>query len=575
LIDVDDIRITTCMDWLHDLIFNTEGSAHAILLVMVVSALGVALGQAIRFRGVTLGVAWVMFVGLAFSFFGLKAQDNVLHFLREFGLILFVFTIGLQVGPSFFASLKRNGLPLNLAAASIVIGGVGLAVLQWKLFFGGSVEHVPQSVGLLCGATTNTPSLAAGTAAFEDLARSASGTGPSAGATLAAAYAVAYPFGIVGVLLSMLAIRFLFRIDLAEENRRLAEGMKHPMLDVMNVEVVNPALAGRAIREIPTLGTSGVVMTRLLRDQQVRVAGADSILQLGDVVTAVGPSKPLAELELIIGRRSSVDARAVSSDIAVQRVLVSSNRAVGKTIEELAFREKFGVAITRINRGELELPVTPMARLQFGDRIVLVGEQASMNAVAAEVGDSRKALDKPMVLPLLIGIVLGVICGSIPIAVPGLSAPLKLGLAGGPLVVAILLSRLYKLGPIVWYMPNSANFMLREIGIVLFLASVGLLGGEKFVASLASHGFQWLAIAAVITVVPVFVVGVICRAIFKMNFITLSGLMAGSMTDPPALAFAQQMTGSDAPTISYATVYPMVMLLRVLSVQVMVLLLAG
>jgi putative transport protein len=563
------------MDWLHDLIFKTEGTPHAILVVMIVSAIGVVIGQAFRVRGITLGVAWVMFVGLAFSHLGIRADDEVLHFIREFGLILFVFTVGMQVGPGFFASLKRNGLPLNLAAVAIVLGGVGMAWLLWRFAFAGDRGQVAAVVGLLCGATTNTPSLAAGTAAFADVSASTRPATDIPSGTLAAAYAVAYPFGIIGVLLSMTAIRVLFRVDMAEENRKLAEGMKHPMLDVLNVEVANPALAGRRIRDVPTLASGGVVITRLLRGGQVQVASADAALHPGDVLTAVGPHRALADLELIIGKRAVVDARSVSSDIDVQRVLVSSKSSVGKTIEELAFRERFGVAITRIIRSEFELPVTPMARLQFGDRVVLVGENDSMKAVASELGDSRKALDKPMILPLLVGISLGVLCGSVPIAVPGLSAPLKLGLAGGPLVVAILLSRIYKIGPVVWYMPNSANFMLREIGIVMFLASVGLLGGERFVASLAAHGMQWLAVAAVVTVVPVFVVGVICRAVFRMNFVTLTGLMSGSMTDPPALAFAQQLTGSDAPTVAYATVYPLVMLLRVLTVQVLILMLVG
>jgi putative transport protein len=590
------------MEWLNDLWFQTDSVPHAVLIIMVVSALGLALGH-LKIKGISLGIAWVLFVGLAFAHFELTVNHHVLHFIREFGLILFVFTIGIQVGPGFFSSLKRNGLPLNIAATAIVLLGVGLSVVQWKYFMGGRETELPAAVGLLSGGTTNTPSMAAGTAAFADINKQrhearAAGNGAAvasaatpptttttrpttqpatpapiegSGATIGAAYAIAYPFGIFGVLITMLVIKFLFRVDVNEEQRKLAAGMATPTLDAINVEVVNPALAGKSIAQIPTIRATGVVITRLMRGANVEIATADMTLQVGDVLTAVGPTKELGDLELIVGKRTSTDARAVSRGIDVNRILVSNKHAVGKTIDELSLSEKYGVQVTRVLRSGFELPVTPLTRLQFGDRVVVVGETASMPEVIHELGDSPKALDKPLLVPILIGIALGVIFGSIPIAVPGLPAPLKLGLAGGPLIIAIILSRIYRIGPLIWYMPNGANMMLRELGIVLFLACVGLLSGENFVATFRAHGLEWILMGAAITIVPVMLVGILVRAVFKMNYLTLIGLLAGSMTDPPALAFAQNIGQSDAPTISYATVYPLVMLLRVMSVQVVVL----
>ncbi len=562
------------MDWLVDL-FQTESVAHTVLVLMLVSSIGLALGR-IRVGGVSLGIAWVMFTGIVFGHFGLGGDHTLLHFVREFGLILFVFTIGMQVGPSFFATLRRNGLPLNLAAAGVVGLGVAIAVAQWAWFMGSDPGSIPAAVGLLSGATTNTPSMASGIAAVDDLARRGGAVADfSGGATIGSAYAIAYPLGILGVLLTMIAVRAVFRVDLAHERQQLAARQGHDGIDVLNLEVQNPSLAGRRIRDVPTLSDSGVAITRLLRGGAVQLAAQDATLQVGDILTAVGPAPALAQIEIIVGPRTTVDARAVPSDIGVRVVLVSNSNAVGKTINELALREKYGVVLTRIHRAGFELPVTPASRLQFGDRVAAVGDNRSMDSVVQELGDSMRALDKPILGPILLGIALGVIFGSIPIALPGLPAPLKLGLAGGPLVVAILLSRLYRVGPLIWYMPAGANYMLREIGIVLFLACVGLLSGGDFVETFRTHGAQWLLIGALITIVPVAVVGFIARGVFKMNYITLTGLLAGSMTDPPALAFAQSLTGSETPTVSYATVYPLVMLLRVMSTQLIVLLLMG
>lgn len=566
------------MQWLIDLFAKDGGVAHSVLIVMLVAAIGMAIGH-IRFKGIGLGIAGVLFVGLGFAHFGLNINHEVLEFLRDFGLVLFVYTIGIQVGPGFFASLRRNGLGLNLAAASVVVLGSAIMILQFKTLM--PREQFPAAVGLMSGATTNTPSLAAAQTTYADrmkllaTSRPASAPVTDPAAVMGSAYAIAYPFGICGVLLAMIAVRFIFRINLADEQRKLAASdSHHPTLEVFNVEVVNPALDGRALKDVPTLHESGVVITRLARGDRVDVAGPESTLKLGDVLTAVGPEKRLHDLEVIIGRRTHVDARAMTSEISAERFLISSRRVAGRTIEELGFGTRFGVRITRILRSEFQLPVTPQSRLQIGDRITVVGDRDSLENIAKEVGNSRISLDKPMLVPILLGIALGVIVGSMPINL-GLPVPVKLGLAGGPLVVAIILSRLHRVGPLVWYMPMGANYMLRELGIVMFLACAGLKSGESFVQTLVSNGAQWVLIAAAITILPVLLIALIARAVFKLNYLTLCGLLAGSMTDPPALSFATQITRSDAPTVAYATVYPLVMLMRVLMAQAIVITFAG
>lgn len=582
------------MRWLLELFLSTDSVAHSVLIVTLVAAVGLAIGH-VSVRGISVGIAGVLFAGLAFAHAGVTINHEVLEFLRDFGLILFVFTLGLQVGPGFFASLRRDGLPLNIAATFVVLGGVAVAAGQYLLFM--PRDALPAAVGLLSGATTNTPSLAAAQTTFADRERPTSTSVPApqpasaptasqpvhgdeqktvppvtrTSATIGSAYAIAYPFGICGTLLTMVLIRAAFRIDVADERRKLAadDARQHPSLDVVNVEVVNSGLEGRQVEEIPTLGDSGVVITRLLREGRVAVAKPEQVLKVGDVLTAVGPAAALRDLEMIVGRRAAVDVRAVRSDITAQAFLVSNANAAGRTVAELGFGVDGNVRVTRIRRSGLELPVTPLARLQIGDRIMTVGDRDSMASVARTVGDDVTALDKPMLVPILLGIALGVVVGSIPISL-GAPVPVRLGLAGGPLVIALLLSRLHRVGPLVWYMPNSANFTLRELGISLFLACAGLRSGGSFAATLGAHGVQWLLLGAAITFIPIMAVAIVARGVFKMNYVTLCGLLAGSMTDPPALSFANQITKSDAPTVSYATVYPLVMLLRVLTAQALV-----
>jgi len=553
------------MNWLIQL-FQGETVAHTVLVLSIVAVLGLALGS-LKIKGIGLGIAGVLFSGLAVGHFGLRIPDPVLEFAREFGLILFVYTIGIQVGPGFFASLRRQGLPLNMMAASIVILGAVITVAIAKF------ANVPMAaaVGLFSGATTNTPSLGAAQEAIRSLPNVAAGTSSLPGL----GYAVAYPFGIMGIIFSMIALRAVFRVDLKKETADLLNraGAKPAKLSGLNLVVTNANLEGKRLDQLPVFNSYGVVVSRLKHDGRVDVAKPEDILHVGDTMLAIGPESELEELRLLVGQVSREDLRSVKSNLVMRRVVVTKKAVLGKKLEDLNFIESYEVNVTRVTRAEVELSATPERRIQFGDMLVLVGREEDIAKVAALLGNSVKQLNHTELIPIFVGIGLGVLFGSIPIAFPGIPAPVKLGLAGGPLLVAIVLSRIGRIGPLLWYMPNNANFALREIGIVLFLACVGLHSGEKFVDTLVhGAGFEWMGLAVFITVVPLLIVALFARIILKTNYVSICGLLAGSMTDPPALAFANSVSGSDAPSISYATVYPLTMLLRVLCAQLLILL---
>ncbi len=540
--------------------------AHTVFGIAVVAALGLALGS-LKVRGVGLGIAGVLFSGLIFGHFGMKLDDHVLEFAREFGLILFVYTIGMQVGPGFLASLRASGLPLNIMAAVIVL--LGAAVTLGLHYFG----NVPMAaaVGLFSGATTNTPALGAAQQAL----KSVPDIGPETYAMPGLGYAVAYPFGIMGIILTMLLVRAVFRIKLSQEGEayKAQTAMGAKTLATLNLVVENANLSGLKISEIPGYAGLGVVISRLLRGTQLQVAKPDTVLKQGDVLLAVGPAARLEQLRVVVGSVSTLDLRQVQSGIVSRRVIVTQKAIVGHRVAELSVLAENAVAVTRITRSEIEISATPEQRLQYGDMVVVVGEADAIEVVAKALGNSVKQLNHTEVIPIFLGIALGVLFGSIPIALPNLPAPVKLGLAGGPLVVAIILSRIGKIGPLLWYMPINANFIVRELGIVLFLACVGLRSGQRFVETLvAGDGLYWMLLATLITLIPLLIVGFFARAVMKLNYNALCGLLSGSMTDPPALAFANTMAGSDAPAVAYATVYPLTMLLRVLSGQLLVLL---
>lgn len=552
------------MSWLGQLI-TEESVARTVILMGVAGAGGAALGK-VRVYGVNLGIAGVLFVGLLLGHLGMSIDHGTIEFVRDFGLILFVYTLGLQIGPGFFGSLRRRGITLNLFAASIVLLGTGVAAA----LIGTGRIATGAGAGLLSGATTNTPSLAAGQQALKQL-------GATDAATLQGlAYAIAYPFGIVGIILTLLLIRVVFRVDVKGEvmAAEAASGPRLPRPETRNIEVRNPNLVGMKLCDVPGLSAMNVVVSRFSSNGGVEVANPNTVLHVGDILLAVGPEQELDQLRVIVGVEVTLDLKSIAGPITNRRVIVTNSQVLGKALADLTTFAVYQVVITRVTRGGLEFTPAPNFKLQFGDILMVVGEEQAIGKVAAVVGNSPKALEAPQPIPFFLGIVLGVVVGSIPLVLPGLPAAMKLGLAGGPLVVAILLSRLANTGPLVWHLPPSSNHMLREVGITLFLAAVGIKSGQRFMEVLTSgDGLRWLGFGAAITVLPILSVGFLARAWKKLNYAELCGLLAGSMTDPPALAFAQQTTDSDAPAVAYATVYPLVMLLRVLCAQVLVFLL--
>jgi len=555
------------MAWLGDLLSGSS-TAHSVLVLAAAIALGLALGQ-IRIAGVSFGIAGVLFAGLAFGHFGFTIETDLLEFARDFGLVLFVFTIGLQVGPGFFASLRRQGLHLNLLAALVVFLGIGLAVLLGWAF----KLPLPALVGLLSGAVTNTPGLGAAQQALREAAPSA----PDAAAVSGMAYAVAYPFGVVGIILTMVLARVVFRVDAAKEAAALEAEQAPPDQAPRNwnIAVRNERLEGLEARALGRLVHAEFVISRLLRGPEVMVVRADTRLQTGDTLHVVATREGAEKLALVVGELSETDVRAVPSGLSSSNVLVTHKVVVGRSIGELDLLHRHGAVITRVQRAGVELVANAAFRLNFGDRATLVGDKTAIEDAAAELGNSLKALNAPNLAALFFGVILGVVLGSIPFQFPGLPAPVKLGLAGGPLLVALLLGRLGKLGPLVFYLPQSANLALREVGITLFLAAVGLKSGVHFIETLAQgQGLLWMGIAALVTVLPLLLVAGLARLVWKLNFASLTGLLAGSMTDPPALSFAQAVTNSDAPAVTYASVYALVMFLRILSAQALVILLA-
>lgn len=551
------------MDWFTELL-KGETVAHSLLILSLVAATGVFLGS-LRVYGISLGIAGVLFSGLFFGHFHYTINPHILEFVREFGLILFVYTIGIQVGPGFVASLRRQGLPLNIMAGSIVL--LGVAVTIGIVLLGGIDMSI--AVGLFSGATTNTPALGAAQQALKNLPDFTEQMAKMPGL----GYAVAYPFGILGIILTMYLVRFLFRIQPGAEAAEFAKQMQTTAsrLTTANLVVTNENLNGLPISKIPGIDDSGVVISRVLKGKQVDVATPDTILHSNDIVHLVGSQDSIDSIKVAIGHVAEVDIKSLPSHITTRRILVTQKNILGKTLDELDLQGRFEVTATRVSRAEIEFTPTPVLRLQFADTLLLVGEAEDIDRAAKELGNSAKQLNHPQIVPIFVGIALGVIFGSWPLHLGSMPAPVKLGLAGGPLVIAIILSRIGRIGPLIYYMPLSANFMLREMGIVLFLSCVGLRAGDQFVATLVQGpGLYWMGCAALITLLPLLIVGLAARAFYKLNFMSLCGVLAGSMTDPPALAFANTIAASDAPSISYATVYPLTMLLRVLCAQLLV-----
>ena len=556
------------MEWLHSLLFS-ESVAHTIFLYAFVISVGVLLGK-IKFFGISLGVTFVLFVGLFVGHFGFNVDPHILHFIREFGLILFIFSIGLQVGPSFFSSFKKGGMTLNLLATSVVLLGVATAVVLYYIF--SDRITMPMMVGVLSGAVTNTPGLGAAQEALHQLFDS--GTIDKM-PDIALGYAVAYPLGVTGIILSLILVRVIFKVSLDKENDDIvnANNEKQEKPEFLTIRLTNTEIEGKTLLEAKKMLESQFVASRMMRNGEFSVPIGNSVLQHDDVLFIITTKKNVSNVTKFLGEKTELDWKPSDNLLVSRRIVITQDNINGKTISDLNFRSSLGVNITRINRSGIDLLATPNLVLQVGDRVMVVGEVDAIKKVEDLLGNTLKRLDHPHIFSFFIGIFLGVLVGSIPLFIPGIPMPVKLGLAGGPLVVAILLGRFgYKI-KLITYTTQSANLMIREIGISLFLASVGIASGGNFVETVvSSNGLLWVLCGFIITTLPLLIVGFIGRKFAKLNYYTLMGLLSGSMTDPPALAYANSISENDAPAVAYSTVYPLTMFLRVISAQILILL---
>ena len=566
------------MEWFQSLITSTDSVAHIVLLYALVISVGIGLGR-IKIFGISIGVTFVLFAGILAGHMHFTGPLNVLTFVQDFGLILFVYCIGLQVGPGFFESLKTGGIKMNLLACSIVLLNVLCCVgLYYLVFFDDSLSNKENSsnmammVGVLCGAITNTPGLGAATEACGQI------FGADAPA-IANGYACAYPLGVVGIILSTIALRFLCRISLKKEQEKLEQehaANPHVIPHRMTLRVNNPALNGRTILQIRQFLGRDFVCSRLLHQGHVSIPNRDTVLNQDDKMYVTCAQDDAEAIVAFIGPEEHVEWQEQDVPLVSKQILVTRPEMNGKTFGKMHFSSVYGVNVTRIRRGGMNLYADRNLRMQVGDKIMVVGPEDAVDRVANKMGNSVKSLDHPNLAAIFIGILVGIIFGSIPIAIPGIPTPVKLGLAGGPLIIAILIGRFGYRAKLVAYTTTSANLMLREIGLALFLASVGVKAGATFADTvLQGDGLIYVGCGFLITVLPILLVGMVARFKYKLNYFTLMGLIAGSTTDPPALAFANQTAGNDAPAVGYSTVYPLSMFLRILTAQLIVLLLCS
>lgn len=551
------------MDWFSNL-FVGSGIAHSIVVLSLAIAVGIFLGHKLKFKGITLGITWILFCAIACSHFGMRLDKDVLAFAKDFGLILFVYSIGLQVGPSFFSSFRKGGLSLNMLALSIVLLGCITAFVIHLI----SGESVAVMTGVLFGAVTNTPGLGAAQEAF-----SGTGADPS---ILASGYAMAYPLGVVGIIVSILLIRWFFRIKLDKEEEQVkAERGEEKQIEHFDIRLTNPQVDGLRVRDLKDLTHVDLVVSRRINSKgEEMMPDADTILHVGDSVRFVGDSKN-QRTALLLGERTEVKWEEKEKNVHLinRHIIVTNSKLNGKRIMDLKIREAYQVTITRIRRAGIELLATPELRLQLGDRLTVVGDQEVVEKMASKFGNSTKKLDAPNLATLFLGIILGVTLGSLPVAIPGLSQGFKLGIAGGSLIIAILIGAFGPKFHLVTYTTSSANLMIREIGISLFLAAVGFGAGETFVDVLVDGGYVWIGYGVLITMIPLLLMGFVARKWMKLDYFTLMGLIAGSTTDPPALAYAtSQSSNNDRAAVAYSTVYPLTMFLRVLTGQLMIIL---
>lgn len=544
------------------------GVAHSVLILSLVIAFGIMLAK-IKVAGVSLGITWILFVGIVFGHFDMTLNEHLLHFMKEFGLILFVYSIGLQVGPGFFSAFKKGGLTLNLLAMLVVFLGVVITIILH--FVTGT--PITTMVGILSGAVTNTPGLGAAQQANSDL------NGIDA-PEIALGYAVAYPLGVVGIILSLIALKYILRINTKTEEAEAERGLGHIQeltVRPISFEIRNEAIDGKKIKDIRPLMNRDFVISRVRYHdgQETELANSDTVLHLNDKILVISTPKDIEAISVFFGKQIDMQWEQLDKKLISRRILITKPELNGKMLSQLKIRNNFGASITRVNRSGVDLVAAPQLQLQMGDRVTIVGSELAVSHAEKVLGNSMKRLDHPNLIPIFLGIALGCILGSTPFVFPGIPQPVKLGLAGGPLIVSILISRFGPQYKMITYTTMSANLMLREIGISLFLACVGLGAGKGFVETVIyDGGYVWVGYGVIITIVPLLIAGLVGRYVFKLNYYTLIGVLGGSTTNPPALAYSNDLTSCDAPAVGYATVYPLTMFLRVLTAQMLILALA-
>ena len=540
------------------------GVAHSVLILSLVIAFGIMLGK-IKIAGISLGVTWILFVGIVFGHFNLSLNEHLLHFLKEFGLILFVYSIGLQVGPGFFSAFKKGGFTLNMLAITSVSLSVVVAIVLYLV----TDTSITTMVGILSGAVTNTPGLGAAQQANSDL------NGIDA-PEIAMGYAVAYPLGVIGTILALQSLKYILKINTTTEETEAEKGLGHLQeltVRPVSLEIDNKAIDNKAIKDIQPLVNRKFVISRIRHQgEKQELVNSETILHIGDQILVISNPKDIEAITVFFGKQIDMKWENEDTNLVSRRILITKPELNGKTLSQLRIRRNFGASITRINRSGVDLVAAPNLQLQMGDRVTVVGSELAVSHAEKVLGNSLKRLNHPNLIPIFIGIALGCVLGSIPFMLPGIPQPLKLGLAGGPLIVSILISRFGPHYKLITYTTMSANLMVREIGIALFLACVGLGAGKGFIETIVNEGgYVWIGYGAIITIFPLLVTGLIGRYGCKLNYYTLIGILSGANTNPPALAYSNDQTSCDAPAVGYATVYPLAMFLRVLSAQLLIL----
>lgn len=561
------------MDWLINLFTTTDSVAHIVLLYAIVIAVGVYLGK-IKIGGISIGVTFVLFAGIAAGHIGFTAPTNILSFLQEFGLILFVFMIGLQVGPGFLESFRKGGITLNLLSTVMVVLNVIVMFACYYIFFDTSdPKNLPMMVGTLYGAVTNTPGLGAANETLYSIFDK--GEVPQ----IASGYACAYPLGVLGIIGATIAIKYIFGIKLEKEEEELAkeeEDNDDVKPHFMDLEVTNLYLEGKTLAQVHNFLNRDFVCSRILHDGHVSIPNGSTIFHIGDKLFVVCAENDAEAIIAFIGPTKNVDWKKQDEPMVSKRILVTRSSINGKTLGQMHFSSAYGVNVTRVTRQGMDLFAIPSLSLQVGDRIMVVGPEDAVNRVAAVMGNSIKRLDAPNIATIFVGVFIGILFGSIPVAIPGIPVPIKLGIAGGPLIIAILIGRYGYKVHLVTYTTTSANMMLREIGLMLFLASVGIKAGDGFLETvIQGDGVKYVYTGFLITIIPILIIGIIARKKYKFNYFTIMGMIAGTYTDPPALAYANSICSKEAPSIGYSTVYPLSMFLRIFTAQIIVLFFCG